>query len=80
MNKKVLLAATWRLYGTSANGRVAVGAGPSGRLITGMQRSTARSSGRPNFPYIRWTAMPSASLLSFLLPWQERLGVAFGWF
>jgi hypothetical protein len=28
--------------------------------------------------YIRRTARPSASLLLFPLPWQERLGVAFG--
>jgi hypothetical protein len=35
---------------------------------------------RRAFLYIRRMARPSASLLLFPLPWQERLGVAFGWF
>jgi hypothetical protein len=36
--------------------------------IAGTWWSTVRSGGRPNFPYIRRTAMPFASLLSFPLP------------
>jgi hypothetical protein len=41
--------------------------------------STA-SQADASFIYIMRMAKPSASLLLFPLPWQERLGVAYGWF
>jgi hypothetical protein len=93
MKRAVLAVSTWpardpphgsrggptgRPIRNAAEGHNCGADGPTVRCpIAAMQR-TAVSQADAFFIYIRQTARPSASLLLFPLPWQERLGVAFG--